>query len=197
MSYEVLFDKDAEVTWGDNPQTLGEGNPPETLGRRKSVGVLVVKDGKYLVGTRISNTGYGQICGPGGHVEPGEDPAYAAMRETDEEFGIVPNDLYFIDRKEPDSETGLESYMFLCTDYEGEPQCDNEEMIGAHFISDEEAELLGAVAFPPFLDGVERVKRALNTPEEPKQEEAPNVRDKPDDDRKTVSAFRGGVETRI
>lgn len=196
MSYEVLFDKDAEETWGDNPQTIGEGNPPEEIGGRKAVGVLVVKDGKYLVGTRISNTGYGQICGPGGHVEPGENPAYAAMRETDEEFGIIPNDLYFIDCKEPDSETGLESYMFLCTDFEGEPKCDDEEMTGAHWLSDKEVALLEDTAFPAFLNGIERVKKSLEHPEEEPDEEYPNVRDK-DEGKPMVSAFRGGIETRI
>ena len=195
MSYELFFDKDAEVTWGDAPQTLGEGNPPEMPGGRKSVGVLVVKDGKYLVGTRISNTGYGQICGPGGHVEPGENPATAAMRETEEEFGIVPNELFFVDKKEPDSETGLESYMFLCTDYDGEPQCDDEEMTGAHFLSDKEVSLLGEVAFPAFVEGVERVKKALSEPGEESEEEYPNVREKPE--REAVSAFRTSTDTRL
>lgn len=196
MSYEVLFDKDAEETWGENPQTVGNGNPPEQIGGRKAVGVLVVKDGKYLVGTRISNTGYGQICGPGGHVEPGETPANAAMRETDEEFGIIPNNLFFIDRKEPDSASGLESYMFLCTDFEGEPQCDDEEMTGAHWLSDKEVALQEDLAFPAFLDGINRVKKALANPGPEQEEEFPNTREK-DEGKPMVSAFRGGIETRL
>lgn len=195
MSYEVFFDKDAEVTWGDNPQTLGNGNPPEMPGGRKAVGVVVVKDGKYLVGTRISNTGYGQICGPGGHVEPGESPATAAIRETDEEFGIVPNELYFIDRKEPDSASGLENYMFLCTDYDGEPQCDDEEMTGAHFLSDKEVSLLADMAFPAFLDGIERFKKSLENEHPEEAEEFPNARQKPE--KQNVAAFRTSTDTRL
>lgn len=48
-------------------------------------GVIVVKDGKVLVGTRKDN---GLVCGPGGHIEIGETPEEAAIRETREEFGI-------------------------------------------------------------------------------------------------------------
>lgn len=182
MSYEVLFDKDAEATWGEHPESVGSGNEPEMPGGRKSVGVVVVKDGKILAGTRISNTGYGQICGPGGHVEPGENPAFAAMRETEEEFGIVPNELIFLGKKTPDSESGLENYLFLCTDYEGEPQCDNEEMVGAHFLTDKEIELLGETAFPAFVDGIERMKKVVSSGEEQEAAYAdpPNVREKPE-----------------
>ena len=215
---DVIFDKDAERQWGDAPQAEGEGNPPEPTGTRKAVGVVVVKDGKYLVGTRISNTGYGQLCGPGGHVEPGEDVAHAAIRETEEEFGIIPNDLYFLDRKDPTSETGLENYLFLCTDYEGEPKCDNEEMTDAHFISDEDADLLRDMAFPAFIDGIDRMKKEFADPSEEPEPEYPNTRDKqdwnlekmaddylperaevtlPERQKKTIAAFRSGVDTRL
>lgn len=38
-------------------------------------GVIVIKDGKILIGERKDN---GQICGPGGHIEIGETPEDAA-----------------------------------------------------------------------------------------------------------------------
>lgn len=184
----VIFDRPAEEEWGNSPFSASTEPKGEQSGR-KSVGVVVVKDGKYLVGTRISPTGHGQICGPGGHVEQGESPAYAAVRETDEEFGIVPNELFFIDKSEPEQDSGLENYLFLCTDYEGEPQCDNEEMVGAHFLSDEEVERLSEFAFPAFINGVERLKRAL-------------VEQEPDagaaDEQSTITPqFRAGVGTSI
>ena len=48
-------------------------------------GVIVVDNGKILIGTRKDN---GLVCGPGGHIEMGETPEDAAIRETREEFGI-------------------------------------------------------------------------------------------------------------
>ena len=53
----------------------------------------VISDGKVLSGTRHNDFGYGLVCGPGGHVEPGETPTQAAFRETEEEFGISPKEL--------------------------------------------------------------------------------------------------------
>ncbi len=54
------------------------------------VGVLVVKDGKFLVGNRDDNN---QVGSPGGHIESWEDAKRAAMRETEEEFGITLKNL--------------------------------------------------------------------------------------------------------
>ena len=49
--------------------------------------VLVIKNGKILCASRRSSEG---ICGPGGHIEDGETPEEAALREAQEEFNIVP-----------------------------------------------------------------------------------------------------------
>jgi len=54
------------------------------------VGVLVLQDGKIFAGHRRES---GEICGTGGHIEYGETPAQAAIRETLEEFGITPTNL--------------------------------------------------------------------------------------------------------
>lgn len=131
---------------------------------QSSVGVLVISDGKILTGTRHNDFGYGLICGPGGHIEPGETPAQAAFRETEEEFGISPKSLIPLGfgPKEPD--TGLTPYLFLCTEYEGEPDCVDLEMTGATFRTMEELDQLAASMFQPFADGLEILKKCIYTP---------------------------------
>lgn len=128
-----------------------------------SVGVLVISDGKILTGTRHNDFGYGLICGPGGHVEPGETPTQAAFRETEEEFGISPKSLIPLGRGPKEPETGLEPYLFLCTEYEGEPDCVDLEMTGATFRTMEELEQLAASMFQPFADGLEILKECIET----------------------------------
>lgn len=108
-------------------------------------GVIVVKDGKVLVGERKDN---GLICGPGGHIEPGETPEEAAIRETREEFGInaaslVP--LAVISGMPPGY---CPSQVFVCTEYYGEPICFNPEMENARF--EDVSEILSMKLFPPF-----------------------------------------------
>ncbi len=53
----------------------------------EAAAVIVIKDGKILCGSRRTSEG---ICGPGGHIEKGETPEDAALREAQEEFNIVP-----------------------------------------------------------------------------------------------------------
>lgn len=157
----TIYDRVADEEWGNAPQEVSyseKSTEPET---RKAVGIVVVRDGKFLAGTRTSNTGRGQVCGPGGHVENGESPAFAALRETEEEFGIVPNSLTLIDVKEPNSESELENYLFLCDDFNGEPECNDGEMKDPRFMSDSEIDELGENAFPAFYDGIQRLKNAL------------------------------------
>ena len=82
----------------------------------RGVGVLVVQDGRFLCGTRLKG---GSVGGPGGHIEAGESPEDAAIRETREEFGITPKDLmpvaFLSDLKPP----YCPSHVFLCTDFDG------------------------------------------------------------------------------
>ena len=128
-----------------------------------SVGVLVISDGKILSGTRHNDFGYGLVCGPGGHIEAGETPEQAAFRETEEEFGISPKELIPLGRGPYEPDTGLTPYLFLCTDYEGEPDCLDLEMTGAKFRTMAELDELAASMFQPFADGLEILKKCIDT----------------------------------
>ena len=126
-----------------------------------SVGVLVIKDGKILVGIRNNDSGNGLICGPGGHIEKGETPEFAAARETSEEFSIIPNELIFIGRGEAEPEEGLEPYIYLCTDFDGIPKTDGEEMTDEEFLSLEDLEKASASLFAPFAYSLKVLKKEL------------------------------------
>ena len=55
----------------------------------RGVGVLVVRDGKILMGRRTSSHGHGTWSPPGGKAEPGETDEETARRELVEETGLV------------------------------------------------------------------------------------------------------------
>ena len=44
---------------------------------------------EVLLGRKHEGMGTGKVVGPGGHVEPGEDPLAAAVREVKEETGLI------------------------------------------------------------------------------------------------------------
>lgn len=139
------------------PEENADGEEPNT------VGVLVIKNGKVLTGVRKSDFHPFTICGAGGHIEEGETPEQAAIRETQEEFGITPTELYPLTvRTGLAEEYGVPAY-FLCTEYDGEPRCDDHSEMVAPQMSDL-GQLLKAVKenseslFAPFADSV----RVLN-----------------------------------
>ena len=116
------------------------------LARHGTVGVIVISDGKILVGTRAEgHENPGWLCGPGGHVEEGESFEDAAVRETEEEFGIVPNELIIIG--ECGEGTGR---RYLCMDYEGDIECCDGEMTSPTFVSLEELADRKEDLFQPF-----------------------------------------------
>lgn len=125
------------------------------------VGVLVVHDGKILIGTRHNDTGYGLICGPGGHGEAGETYEQAAIRETQEEFGITPKNLIPIGTGPQEPENGMVAHIFLCTEYDGEIKCDDLEMVNPRFASLEELSELRHGMFPPFADSLKVLEKKL------------------------------------
>lgn len=127
-------------------QPMSQPTPNQDgAGQPTSAAVLVVNDGKILIGTRRNREG---ICGPGGHIEDGETPEQAARREALEEFGIQLGPLYCLGQLDGlPEEYGL-PVIYLCTEYAGEPVCDGEEMQSSAFRTLEE--LWDQGLFPPF-----------------------------------------------
>jgi phage-related protein (TIGR01555 family) len=123
---------------------------------RGGVGVLVVQRNKILTATRIDGDagGFGQICGPGGHIEEFETPEQAAIRETEEEFGIRPVSLKLlgiIGDKDPDVE---KSYIFIANEFYGEVICDEVEMRVPVWRGIEEMYEMEEKLFQPFRDSL-------------------------------------------
>lgn len=144
-------------------------------------GVLVVRDGKILTGTRIERAGNGRICGPGGHIEAGETPEEAARREAHEEFGITCHDLTPLGVQ--DGGRHGRSAVFLCRSFSGTPQTDEEEMTAPKWLSPEE--IKGKETFPPFLQSLELITERLNKSERGDEME-PFTIFKADDDKHLV-----------
>ena len=155
-----------QQTPGGAEQT-GSGTPGQPFGldgdTDTGVGVLVVKDDKILCGTRVKQR---TLCGPGGHIEDGETPEEAAVRETQEEFGITPKGLTPVAFLKDLSAPYCPSHVFVCTDYDGSIACDGVEMTRPGFISvDKVEELLEQNPdhlFVPFAEGVKALLEALN-----------------------------------
>jgi len=59
------------------------------LDTRIGVGVLVLRNGRVLLGERRGSHGAGTWAPPGGHLEPDEDVSACAQRELLEETGLV------------------------------------------------------------------------------------------------------------
>lgn len=130
----------------------------------RGVGVLVVQDGRFLCGTRLKG---GSVGGPGGHIEAGESPEDAAIRETREEFGITPKDLmpvaFLSDLKPP----YCPSHVFLCTDFDGSIRCTDGEMTSPGFITAEKVAELSTQnperLFPPFAQSITTLLDVLSS----------------------------------
>ncbi|HRY59932.1 MAG TPA: NUDIX domain-containing protein [Patescibacteria group bacterium] len=59
------------------------------------IGVMIVKDGKVLLGKRKGSHGDGEYAFPGGHFEYGESFENSILREVAEECGIKIKNLRF------------------------------------------------------------------------------------------------------
>ena len=125
-------------------------------------GVIVVKDGKILTGIRRTDKGYGLLGGPGGKIEDGETAIEGAVRETREEFGIIPKDLIFIGRGEA-GDTFDEPYLFLCTDFYGEPKTKDLEMDRPVWRTIKEIQTIPC--FKSFKNGVNKLLEVLESKE--------------------------------
>jgi 8-oxo-dGTP diphosphatase len=61
--------------------------------RERATLCFLIQDGKILLIRKKRGLGAGKINGPGGRIEPGEEPHECAVRETSEEVGLTPLDV--------------------------------------------------------------------------------------------------------
>lgn len=117
-------------------------------------GVIVIKNGKILIGERKDN---GLVCGPGGHIEMGETPEEAAIRETREEFGINIAETIPLTIISGMPAEYCPSQVFLCTEYFGTPICFNAEMENARF--EDIRKIMNMNLFLPFQLSLKKLIR--------------------------------------
>ncbi|MFC1468161.1 8-oxo-dGTP diphosphatase [Verrucomicrobiota bacterium] len=85
--------------------------------------LFVIRDEQILLIRKKRGLGAGKINGPGGRIEKGETPQECAIRETQEELCITPQnvefcgDLYF----QFTSGFSIRGHVYKADDYEGEP----------------------------------------------------------------------------
>ena len=87
--------------------------------------LLMIKDGKILLGEKKKGFGKGKLNGPGGKIEPGETPEQGMIRETREEVGITPTKYKEMGTVEfvewyKGEEQNVIFYLYVATEYEGE-----------------------------------------------------------------------------
>lgn len=91
---------------------------------------VIIKDSKILLGMKKRGFGEGMWNGFGGKVLEGESIKDAAVRELEEEAGIIPADLVEVGVLDFSFESDpklLEVHIFKITDFKGEPK-ESEEM---------------------------------------------------------------------
>ena len=149
------------------------------------VGVLVVKDGKFLVGNRDDNN---QVGSPGGHIESWEDAERAAMRETEEEFGITLKNLIPLGMLDNLPQEYGKSFAFLSTDFDGTPLTNTQEMLNGRFTDSQG--LQNEVLYEPFKAALNKLFSVLeiNAMYSDEESETPQDDDIVEDDAPTDNA---------
>lgn len=92
---------------------------------RVGVAVILVRDGKVLLGKRKGSHGQGMWGFPGGHVEYGETPEVCAIREVYEETGLTitsPRTGSYTNTIFTSSEKQYITLFFIADAPSGEPQ---------------------------------------------------------------------------
>jgi 8-oxo-dGTP diphosphatase len=105
---------------------------------RAGIGIMILKDGKVLLGKRnddpikASSELHGESCWtfPGGKIHFGEKIQEAALREVEEEIGIIPKELKVVSiTNEIRNDAHFVTIGFLCEEFEGEPNVMESEEI--------------------------------------------------------------------
>lgn len=96
---------------------------------KTTVGCVIEKDGKILLAKRNHEPFKDYWCIPGGHIEFGEDPENAVIREVKEEVGldIKPRFLGYVNEYYGDLDWHAVALMFY-SKAEGEIQQNKEEI---------------------------------------------------------------------
>ena len=119
---------------------------------RPCVGVMLVNaDGKVFVGRRIDNKEGDWWQMPQGGVDPGEDLAEAALRELNEETGIVADKVALIDRLEETIRYDLPEEL-IGKLWGGQFRGQEQTWFLARFAGDEDDVDLNAHATPEFCE---------------------------------------------
>lgn len=160
-----MSEQEKEKTGQDNDNSDSE-EPNTSSSKTASVGVICVRDGKILMAQRKKGQSVGLFGGPGGHIERGETPEQAAFRETEEEFGISPKDLTFLGYGPTEQETGYQPAIYLCTEWEGEPDPVDGEMGKGVWATMEQLHDLDEALFPPFKNGLDLLEKTLEDSKE-------------------------------
>ena len=114
---------------------------------------LIDEKGRVLLQRRKAGGPHGGLWEfPGGKVEPAETPEFAALREIEEELGIVLDQgalqpLAFSSgpAAPPESLRPLVILFYICRQWQGEPECRDGEEIRWFALEE-----IGGLAMPPL-----------------------------------------------
>jgi len=126
------------------------------------IGVVVVKDGKILLGKRKGSFGEGEYAFTGGHMEYGESFEGAAVREIKEETGLSVKNVRFLRVMNLKHNSGRHYVdITLAADWEsGEPESLEPNKIAGWDWYD--VDKIPANLFEPCKSAIESYKTGLN-----------------------------------
>ena len=92
--------------------------------QRRATLLFVIRDGQVLLIEKKRGLGAGKVNGPGGHIEDGESPLACAVREVEEELGVIPLGVRSCGELRFQFADGLALlvYVFRADGCRGEPQ---------------------------------------------------------------------------